>query len=107
MNEPKDTFWWRFANLNPAIYKGLIVAVFAVLASVGIAVSPDIPDQLIGLIVAITAMLQALWTRESVTPNAKVVSYLDDPSKPKAILPGEAVTTATDAAIIIAARDSG
>lgn len=107
-NEPQDNFIWRLTHLNPAVYKGLVLAVVWVLASVGVAVSPNVPDSIIGLIAAVLAVVQALWTRGSVTPNAKVVSYLADPvNAPQHISPGEAVTTASDRAIISAAKNSG
>lgn len=107
VNEPQDTFWWRLTHLDPAIYKGIVVAVVALLTSIGVVISPTIPDSVVILIVAVMSMVQALWTKTSVTPNAKVIAYLDDPLKPKEILPGEAITTATDAAIVKAARDAG
>jgi hypothetical protein len=39
-------------------------------------------------------MVQALWTRGSVTPNAKVVVYKPDPvNHPAELAPGEAVSS--------------
>jgi len=100
-------FWWRLVHLDPALWRGLIVAVVFVLAAFGIAVSPDIPDSVIGLVGAVLAVLQALWTKPAVTPNAKVVTFLEDPAKPRIISAGDAVTTASDTAIVAAARQSG
>lgn len=77
-SSPRSTsIWYKIINLEPALWKGLIVAVVATLLSVGIKVSPDFSDNLIGLVVAVAAIYQALWTRESVVPEAKVVAYVD------------------------------
>lgn len=100
-------FWWRLVHLDPAIHRGLIMAVVLVLTSFGIHVSDAIPDSLIILLVAVSAMVQALWTKGAVTPNAKVVSYLDDPAKPREISPGDAVTTASDEMVVATARSAG
>lgn len=105
--EPQDTFWWKLTHLDPAVYKGLVVAVIGLLAAFGVAIAPDIPDQVIGLVVALMAIVQAIWTRRDVTPNAKVVAYLPDPFKPAAIAPGEATTTASDNKILDAAKSAG
>lgn len=103
----QDSFLWRFTNLQPAVYKGVVVGLVGLLAALGVVISPDIPDQVILFTTALMAMIQALWTKESVTPNAKVLAYLDDPSRPRSITAGEATTTASDAAIIDAVRTEG
>jgi hypothetical protein len=105
--EPQDTFWWRLVHLDPAVFRGLVVAIVGLLATLGVAVAPGLPDSLIVVIVMGMAVIQGLWTRNGVTPNAKVVTYLADPSKPSAILPGDATTTASDSKILTAARASG
>lgn len=105
--EPQDTFWWRLTHLDPAVYKGLVVAVIGLLAALGIVIAPGIPDQVIGLVVAVMAIVQGIWTRRDVTPNAKVVAYLPDPFEPHAIEAGNAATTASDRAILEAAKSSG
>lgn len=105
--EPQDTFWWRLVHLDPAIYRGIIMAVVGLLASLGILVSDAIPNAMIIVIGTLVVAVQALWTRTGVTPNAKVVVYVDDPNRPKNVLPGEAVTTASDKAILEAANTSG
>jgi hypothetical protein len=103
----ENTFWWRLVHLDPALLRGLIMAVIFALASLGIIVTPALPDSLITLVGAVFAIIQALWTKPAVVPNAKVVTYLEDPAQPRVISPGEAVTTASDSAIIAAARESG
>lgn len=105
---PEDTFWWRLVHLNPSLYKGVIVALIAVLAIVGVHVSPGLPDALDGLIVALSAIVQAVWVKTSVTPNAQVVVAVEDPHQGGSqIVSGEATTTASDAAILKAANASG
>lgn len=101
------SLWWKLVNLNPSIYRGFVMAVVLVLTSFGIHVSDAIPDSLIILLAALFALVQALWTRSAVTPNAKVVSYLPDPDKPRAILSGDAVTTASDEKVIAVSREAG
>lgn len=105
--EDKNSFWWRLVHLDPAIYRALIMAIIWVLASFGVAVSDKIPNSVIVLVGAVFALVQALWTKGAVTPNAKVVSYLPDPAKPREIEAGDAVTTASDSNILEAARADG
>lgn len=100
-----DSFWWRITHLEPAIFKGLILALVGILASFGVHVSEAVPDSLIGFIIAALALIQAVWVRRSVTPNAKVVSYVG--SDGHTLRAGEATTTAGDAAVIAAARTGG
>lgn len=101
MNE--NSFWWKLTHLEPAIVRGFIVAVVGLLSAFGVLISPEIPDQLIVFIGAITAMIQALWTRAAVTPNAKVVVYTEDPTD-ATVYAGEASTNASDNAVLAAAR---
>lgn len=107
-NQPRDTFWWRLIHLDPALVRGLIMAVVLVLGSAGILVSESLTDGLIGVWVAVAAVVQALWTKSAVTPNAKVVVSAPDPvNAPDVVAPGEAVTEASSTDIIEAARTSG
>jgi len=105
--QPQDSFWWRLVHLDPAIYRGLIMALVFALAGFGIRLSDDIPDSLIVLVGAVFALIQALWTKPAVTPNAKVVTYMPDLDKPRGIVSGEANTTASDERILTASRQSG
>lgn len=107
-NDGSNSLWYRLVHLNPTLWRGLVVAVVALLLSVGVKVSPEIPDNVILFITALAAVLQALWTKPAVTANAKVVAFLPDPvNEPATVCPGEAVTTASDRAVIDAARTSG
>lgn len=101
---PNDNFWYRLTKLDPAVFRGLIVAIVALLASVGVAISPGVPDALIGFIWAVSALVQAAWTRQAVTANAKVAVVVPDPvNNPQIIEAGEAIATAPPAAIVEAA----
>lgn len=108
VNPGSNSLWYRLVHLNPTLWRGLVVATVGLLLSIGVRISPDIPDNVILFIVALAAVLQGIWTRPAVTANAKVVTFLPDPvNEPAAISPGEAITTATDRAVIDAARTSG
>lgn len=107
-SNPEDTFWWRLVHLNPSIYKGVIVAIIALLAVIGVHIAPGLPDALDGLIAALSVLVQAVWVKSSVTPNAKVVVAVEDPHQGgSVVVPGEATTTASDAAILRAASTAG
>ena len=96
---PKSpSVWYKLVHMEPALWRGFIVAVFAVLASVGILVNDAVPDNLIALVLALTAIIQALWTRQAVVPEAKVVVWKDDNQNLRA---GEAVPSSphTDATL--------
>lgn len=91
-DQPPDTFWWRLVNLQPATWRGIVVAIFAFLAAVGIKVAPEIPDAAFLLVIALLPIAQGLWTKKAVTPNAKVAVYVPEPTRaPELVQPGEAV----------------
>ncbi len=95
----------RIASLQPAIFRGVIVSAFTLLASVGVVISPAIPDATLGFIGSLSALIAALWIHPAVTPNDKVVSYLPAPdTHPGIVMSGAAVPTASDATILYAAR---
>lgn len=103
-NGTDNSLWYRLVHLNPALWRGLVVATVALLASSGVVISDQIPNNLVLFIGAVAAIVQALWTKTGVTPNAKVVSFLPEPiMRPGYIRAGEAVTTATEPAIVRAA----
>lgn len=107
-SEPQDSFWWKLVHLDPAIFRGLVMAAVLVLGSVGIFVSDELANNLVIAWVAIMAVVQALWTRRAVTANARVAVAVPDPvNAPDVVAPGEAATDAPAAAIIEAARTPG
>lgn len=89
-----DTFWWKFVHLDPSILRGAVIAIASLLGALGFAVSDQKLAAFLTAIAAILAMVQALWTRSAVTPNAKVVVYKPDPvNRPADLAPGEAVSS--------------
>lgn len=106
-NEPKDTFWWRLVNLNPVIWRGIISAIIGILIALGVKFSPDLPDRILVALPFVLALLQGVWSRASVTANAKVAVVVPDPiNAPKEIEAGEAVVpyNVSAAEILDAAR---
>ena len=88
------SFWWKLVHLNPALLRGLVIALFAVLAGVGLIVSDQMQNSIIAFIGALFALIQALWTHGAVTANAKVVAYKPDPvAKPSVVAAGDAIST--------------
>lgn len=101
----RTTLWWRLVHLEPAMLRGVVVAVVAMLGAVGILVAPALPDALLAAWGAVAAVVQALWTRPAVTANARVVVEAPDPvESPRVVVAGEATTQASAGAILDAAR---
>lgn len=107
-NVPENPgFWWRFVHLDPALLRAFIVAAFLLAGGLGLSFATDLPDNLITFISAALMLIQGLWTRSSVTANARVLVRVPDPvNRPGVVVPGEAVTTASDARILSAASDT-
>ena len=109
MGEPKYGFLWRLVNLQPAVWRGLVVAALAVAGALGLDVAVDLPDNIMLVIIGIIPVIQALWTKGAVTPNAKVVVVEPDPvNAPGEIAAGPA--TPIDAShqdVIAAAYSTG
>lgn len=102
----KDTVWWRLVNLDPVLLRSFVIAGVTFLASFGLILAPGIPDAIIGFIAVLLLLGQALWTRSSVTPNAKVAVSVPDPvNAPHVVEAGEAKTTATNSEILEAAKN--
>lgn len=100
-NGSNDSLLYRLVHLNPALWRALVVSFFALLLSFGVVVSDQIPDSVITFILAVAAIVQALWTKSGTVPNAKVVSYLPEPVRaPADIHAGPAVTTASAADVV-------
>ena len=58
-------------TFEPAMLRGVWVAIVGLLAALGITLAPGIEDKvnaILGVIIAIVAILQAYWTRGAVTP---------------------------------------
>lgn len=105
MTDPKDNIWWRLVNLNPAIWRAVITALIGILLALGVKLSPDLSDKILVAIPFVLALLQGVWTRAGVTPNAKVAVVVPDPvNAPNQVEAGEAVVNAPAAEIVDAAR---
>jgi hypothetical protein len=106
-NIPQNAgFWWKLVHLNPALWRGLIVAVAALLVSVGISIFTDsVQNGVYGVIIAVVGIVQALWTRGSVTANQKVVVYKPDPvESPNTLASGLSISYDEDALVRTAAN---
>lgn len=80
--------WYKLVHMEPALVRGFVMAVFALLASIGIVASDAIPDATIGFVLMLFALIQALWTRQAVVPEEKVVVWKDENENLRA---GEAI----------------
>jgi hypothetical protein len=106
---PKDTVLWRLVNLQPATWRGVVTAAFVLIAAFGIKVAPEIPDAAFLVILAVLPVIQGLWTKSAVTPNAKVAVRVPDPvNAPDEIEAGPAVPVdVSHESIIDAANKEG
>lgn len=96
-------FWWKLVNLNPALWRALIVATIALLTGVGIAVNGSLEDSIFLFVTAAAAVAQGVWTKRAVTANQKVVVYKPDPvDSPHELAPGIAVSNNPEAVAIAA-----
>ena len=70
----------RLVTLDPLILKSSIVSGFALTGAVlGVTVADSTVSNIITLVLGLSALIGALVSRGSVTPNAKVISYLSNP----------------------------
>lgn len=101
-------FWWRLIHLEPTILRGAITGIVGLAGALGILLNSDLPDTILGFWVPLMALMQVLLTRPAVTANARVVVEAPNPvSDPGTVVAGEAVTTASSAEILDAAKLAG
>lgn len=99
-------FLWRLVHLNPALYRGFVVAAVMIAGAFGLAVSDNQTNAIVLALTAVAAVAQAIWTRRSVTANRKVVIMKPDPiNAPTTVVPGQAVSTDTVAVLKAAATN--
>lgn len=99
--------WQKLVTLEPALVRGIIVSLFAVLASVlNTTFANGTVENVVNLVISTFALLAAVLIRGAVTPNAKVVVRDDAPlDKDPLIVPGDATVSnlykmvASDAAV--------
>jgi hypothetical protein len=92
---PEDAnLWWRLVHLNPVILRGAIVSIFSILATTGLIVGDKKEEAIVTGIFSFVALVQAVWTKPSVTPNQKVIAYKPDPvDEPTKVVAGPAIST--------------
>jgi hypothetical protein len=102
---PEDAgFLWKLVHLNPALYRGFVLAAFAIAGGFGFVASDKTTEAVFLGITALVAIIQALWTRGAVIAKKKVVVYKPDPvDEPTKVAAGEAVSTNAVAVINAAA----
>jgi hypothetical protein len=77
---PKKVRKLSRAQTEPAVVRGLVVAVLTLLSAMGIAAASDPSRETIAALVTVASvvipLIQALWTRFAVTANDKVIARL-------------------------------
>lgn len=82
-----------FFKLEPALVRGLLIAVVAVVAQFGFDLDGWV-DIALNIFSAISALLAVWWARGVVVPTAKVLAFKPKPvTDPAVIEPGAAVAT--------------
>lgn len=85
--------WFRrVIEADPVLVRGLIVAVFGLVAmALNIQFADGTVENFANGVISLFSLLAALWSRGKVTPNKKVVSYMPHPdTNPGLVLPGKA-----------------
>lgn len=82
----------RLIQLQPAVVRGLLVAVTGVIAQIlgHSVVSDGTIDSILDAYTSISALVSAFWIRGVVTPHLKVVSFKPDPFASDLECPGPA-----------------
>jgi len=107
--KPGETWWQRILTLEPAVLRGFLLSLAAMLALVTghTVIDDDAITVVLDAFAGLTALVSAFWTRGAVVPVAKVVSYLPDPgAQPSDLRPGPAVVPedVSDGIVVDAAR---
>ena len=100
----------RLSKLEPVQVRSWIMAAIALLGGVGVNwASEDNAALLAGLAGAVLALVQGFITRPAVTPNGKVLAYVDNPERPNTtvIQAGEASVPASRSDLVVAAALEG
>jgi len=83
----------RLKTLDPALLRAFIYGVLTLVAGLGVTGLTDNKINLVwGVAAAVLALFQGVSIKSAVTPNSKVIAYLEDPFSPNSstIVPGEA-----------------
>jgi len=82
---------------EPALVRGAVVAVLALLASAGVGWATSVDATLVtGVVVAVIALAQAVWTKFAVTANAKVLTRVTTDGR---VVAGDAAVAPTGALV--------
>lgn len=88
------SLWWKLVNLDPVLIRGAVMSCGALAMALGLTVSDKTLGAFLAALFSLMLICQAIWTRSSVTPNAKVVAYKPDPvNEPLVVEAGQAVST--------------
>lgn len=99
-------FFWKLIHLNPALWRGVVIAVFALLSAFGFFVVQERQEAVLGLLMALVALFQAFWTKDATMAKRQVVVYKPDPvAEPTKVSPGPAVSSNVPAVMNAAADD--
>lgn len=96
----------RLMKLEPTVWRSLLVGLVGLLLDLGIVLAPGLPDSILGVLLPVQAIVQAILIRPAVTANARVAVYMPDPEdRPTLVKSGEAdASGARDALILAAAK---
>jgi hypothetical protein len=96
-------FLERLTSLNPAVVRGVVVAVVALIVLItGKAIDDSTVDVIANVILLLLPIVAGLFIRPAVTANAKVIALKPDPvGAPNVIAPGEATVTPEQAAQVV------
>lgn len=79
---------------EPAAILGTITAGVAAVITLAVAFGLDLTDEqtaaILGVVAVVAPLVAAFLTRPRVTPNAKVVDYLDTKAEPDTVVAGRA-----------------
>lgn len=98
MEEVEATWWQKLLKLEPAVVTGFIVSFFALIGAVlGITFAEETVQNVITVVLGLTALLSTVLLRGKVTANSKVVVRDDTPlSNVSTIRSGPATVTTDD-----------
>lgn len=82
----------KFIELNPVLIRGLLVTIAALLARFGVntVLDNETVELIIDLFVAVSALITALWARDKVIAENKVIAWKLDPADSNTIVAGPA-----------------
>lgn len=95
---------------EPAVIVGTITAVAAAAVTAAVAFGLDLTDEqrtaILGLVAVLAPIVAAIVTRPRVTPNAKVVEYVNTSTQPDTVVAGQA-SPAPTGTVLSARTDLG